>query len=52
MNPAEPVLLETEAVPPAKPARISLHVEDENGLDRGTLQEVRVNPGPDRQESH
>ncbi|MGA7505842.1 MAG: hypothetical protein WA859_14735 [Candidatus Sulfotelmatobacter sp.] len=52
VNPAEPVLLETEAVPPAKPARISLHVEDENGLDRGTLQEVRVNPGPDRQESH
>lgn len=47
VNPAEPVVLETELAPPAKPARVSLHVEDENGLDCGSLQEVRVNAGSD-----
>jgi hypothetical protein len=42
VDPAVLVLLEMELTPPAKPSRISLHLEDENGLDRGSLQEVRV----------
>ena len=42
VDPADPVLLETELDAPAKPSRISLHLEDQNGLDRGALQEVQV----------
>jgi hypothetical protein len=42
VNPAEPVLLETEIVAPGKPARLSLHLEDDHGVDRGSLEEVRV----------
>jgi hypothetical protein len=48
VNPAEAVLLDAEVVPPGKPARVSLHLEDENGLDRGALQEVRVGGGDNR----
>ena len=44
VDPAELVVLETELTPSGKPARISLHLEDANGLDRGSLQEVPVNP--------
>jgi hypothetical protein len=42
VDPAELVQLELELVPPAKSSRISLHLEDGNGLDRGSLQEVPV----------
>ena len=42
VDPAELVVLDMDLAPPAKPARISLHLEDENGLDRGSLQEVPV----------
>jgi len=42
LDPAELVGLETEIVPSEKAARISLHVEDGTGLDRGSLQEVPV----------
>jgi hypothetical protein len=42
VDPADLVLLETELTPPAKPSRISLHLEDGNGLDRGSLQEVPI----------
>jgi hypothetical protein len=42
VNPAESVSLEAEIVPNAKPARLSLHLEDSNGVDRGSLQEVQV----------
>jgi hypothetical protein len=42
VDPAGLVVLETELTPPAKPSRISLHLEDSNGLDRGSLQEVQV----------
>jgi hypothetical protein len=42
VDPAELVQLEMELVPPAKSSRISLHLEDGNGLDRGSLQEVPV----------
>ena len=41
-NPTEPLSLDAETVPPGKPARLSLHLEDENGVDRGALQEVQV----------
>jgi hypothetical protein len=45
VNPAEPVVLQTEIDPPGKPARMSIHLEDENGLDRGALAEVPVASG-------
>lgn len=48
VNPAEPVSLETEVSAPGKPVRVSLHLEDEAGLDRGSLQEVRVGSGENR----
>jgi len=44
VDPADLVALETEITPPAKSSRISLHLEDGNGLDRGSLQEVSVGP--------
>ena len=44
VDPTDLVVLEAEITPPAKAARISLHVEDGNGLDRGSLQEVSVGP--------
>ena len=47
-NPADVVSLEAEIVPPGKPARLSLHLEDEHGVDRGSLQEVRVGTGDNR----
>jgi hypothetical protein len=42
VNPTEPVSLDTEASPSGQAARVSLHLEDESGLDRGALQEVRI----------
>jgi len=42
VDPANLVVLETELTPAAKPSRISLHLEDANGLDRGSLHEVQV----------
>jgi hypothetical protein len=48
VDPVEAVSLETEIAPPGKPARISLHLEDGNGLDLGSLQEVQVGTGENR----
>lgn len=48
VNPSEPVALEAEIAAPAKPARLSLHLEDSNGVDRGSLQEVQVDTGESR----
>jgi len=48
VNPTEPVSLEAEVAPPGKAARVSLHLEDENGVDRGSLQEVPVDMGDKR----
>jgi hypothetical protein len=48
VDPVELVGLETEIAPAGKPARISLHLEDRNGLDRGSLQEVSVASGENR----
>jgi len=42
VSPAEAVSLATEIAPPGKPARLSLHLEDSNGVDRGSLSEVQV----------
>jgi hypothetical protein len=48
VDPAEAVSLATDIVAPARTARISLHLEDESGLDRGSLQEVQVDAGETR----
>ena len=48
VNPAESVSLEAEIVAPEKPARLSLHLEDENGIDRGSLQEVQISTADNR----
>jgi len=48
VSPAEPVLLETEVAPPGNPARVSLHLEDDHGVDWGSLQEVQVDSGDNR----
>jgi len=42
VDPADPVKLDVSLAPPGTPARVSLHLEDRNGLDRGSLQEVTV----------
>ena len=42
VTPADAVSLESEISPPSKAARVSLHLIDESGIDRGALQEVPV----------
>ena len=42
VDPVDLVSLDKEVTPIGRPARISLHLEDWNGLDRGSLQEVQV----------
>lgn len=42
VDPAELITLETDIARPEQPARVSLHLEDWNGLDRGSLQEVQM----------
>jgi len=41
-DPTQPVSINADFAPPEKPARLSLHLEDESGVDRGALQEVRI----------
>ena len=48
VNPAEPVSLEAEVAPPGKAARVSLHLEDATGVDRGSLNEVQIGAGDNR----
>jgi hypothetical protein len=48
VDPSELVTLETEIAAPGKPARISLHLEDSSGADRGSLQEVPVSSPENR----
>lgn len=43
-DPVELVSLQSEIAAPGKPGRVSLHLEDSSGLDRGSLGEVRVEP--------
>jgi hypothetical protein len=42
VSPSDPVSLESEITPPAKPGRVSLHLVDQAGVDRGALQEVLI----------
>jgi hypothetical protein len=42
VNPGELVSLETEIASPGKSGRVSIHLMDENGVDRGVLQEVQA----------
>ena len=42
VDPTEPVTLDKELAPAQKPARLSLHLEDDNGIDRGSLQEIQI----------
>ncbi len=42
VDPSQAVTIESEVAAPAKLARLSLHLIDESGVDRGALQEVPV----------
>jgi hypothetical protein len=42
VTPVDLATLQTEVVPSGKAARVSLHLVDRNGVDRGALQEVRI----------
>jgi len=48
VKPDEPVSLAADVVPPAEAARVSLHLQDETGLDRGSLNEVQIGAGENR----
>jgi hypothetical protein len=48
VSPTELAALEKEVSPSGKPMRVSLHLEDETGLDRGSLQEMRISSGDHR----
>jgi hypothetical protein len=48
VTPTEAATLETEISPPGKVGRVSLHLIDSNGLDRGALEEVPVENGENR----
>lgn len=47
-SPANLLSLNAETSPEGKAARMSLHLEDENGLDRGALGEIAVVPEENR----
>jgi hypothetical protein len=42
VSPTEAVTLDNTFAPPGTPDRVSLHLLDENGLDRGSLNEVKI----------
>jgi hypothetical protein len=42
VSPAERVSLNTEIASPGKCSRLSIHLIDESGMDRGALQEVQL----------
>jgi hypothetical protein len=44
VTPTKPVAFDAEIAPRGKPTRLSLHVEDQDGLDRGALQEIQIKP--------
>jgi hypothetical protein len=44
VTPTEPIQLQTTVQAPPHTTRVSVHVVDANGLDRGPLGEVRVSP--------
>ena len=45
VSPRDLVVLDLETTPQGKPTRVSLHLEDQGGLDRGALQEVPIRAG-------
>jgi hypothetical protein len=45
VSPTDLVVLDMETAPQGKPVRVSLHLEDQGGLDRGALQEVSIGTG-------
>jgi hypothetical protein len=45
VSPIDLVVLDAEVVPPVKPSRVSLHLEDQRGVDRGALQELPITAG-------
>ncbi|HEV2397174.1 MAG TPA: hypothetical protein VGS27_09565 [Candidatus Sulfotelmatobacter sp.] len=48
VTPTEAATIQTEITPPGKAARLSLHLVDNGGLDRGALQELFVDNGENR----
>jgi hypothetical protein len=48
VSPSALVTLKSDVKPPAAPSRVSLHLQDRNGLDRGSFQEIQILPA----ESH
>lgn len=46
VSPTEMVSLHNDIAAPGKPARVSIHLVDENGLDRGALQELPITQDP------
>ncbi len=48
VSPTEMATLESEIAAPGKSARLSLHLIDQSGVDRGALQEVKVESRDDR----
>jgi hypothetical protein len=48
VKPDELLALAAEVVAPANAARVSLHLQDEAGLDRGSINEVQIRPGDNR----
>ncbi len=48
VSPTDLVVLDVESAPQGKPTRVSLHLEDQAGLDHGALQEVRIRTGEGR----
>jgi hypothetical protein len=50
--PTEAVSLQSEITPPGKAARISIHLVDESGSDRGALQEVQVSRQDNRRQDN
>jgi hypothetical protein len=44
VDPTKEVSLDAQVSPPGKAARVSLHLEDESGVDRGSLSEVEIGP--------
>jgi hypothetical protein len=47
-NPTKLVSLDTEIAPQGKPTRLSLHLEEQDGLDRGAIQQVPIKPEENR----
>jgi hypothetical protein len=45
VSPTNLAVLDTEAAPQGEAMRVSLHLEDQGGLDRGALQEVPIRTG-------